>query len=58
MNPTDTLGKPGADYVTATYGGSPHLRGVEAAIWNGTEGALVRTLLFCPALSLMVHYSR
>lgn len=38
MDPTDTLGKPGSDELTATYGGSPHLRGVEAARWNGTEG--------------------
>ena len=40
MDPTDTLGNPG-DYLSATYGGSPHLRGVEAARWNGTEGTLV-----------------
>lgn len=41
MDPTDTLGEPGSDYLTATYGGSPHLRGVEAARWNGTEGELL-----------------
>eukprot|EP01043_Picozoa_sp_COSAG02_P002520 COSAG02_NODE_58_length_43613_cov_235.901572_12_plen_269_part_00 len=44
MDPTDTLGKPGSDENTATYGGSPHLRGVEAVQWNGTEGTCQITL--------------
>ena len=30
MDPTDTLGKVGESYVDSVYGGSPHLRGVEA----------------------------
>ena len=31
MDPTDTLGKVGESYVDSVYGGSPHLRGVEAS---------------------------
>ena len=44
MDPTDTLGKVGESYVDSVYGGSPHLRGVEASpnaqlfvVWKPSE---------------------
>jgi hypothetical protein len=38
MDPTDVLGKKGADEKSSIYGGSPHLHGVEAVEW-GTSAA-------------------
>ena len=42
MDPTDVLAKPSPDskMEDAVYGGSPHLRGVQAASWAGATGAL------------------
>ena len=50
MNPTDTLGKQGSSYLDSTYGGSPHLRGVEAARWHGDAGAFTLTSLDVPII--------
>lgn len=52
MDPTDTLGKVGSSSLTSTYGGSPHLRGVEAARWSGTAGAFSLTSLDVPVLCM------
>lgn len=52
MDPTDTLGKVGSSSLNSTYGGSPHLRGVEAARWNGTAGAFSLTSLDVPVLCM------
>ena len=50
MSPTDTLGTPGASAVDSVYGGSPHLRGVEAARWEGSAGGFSLTSLDVPIL--------
>ena len=34
MDPTDVLGAVGESYLENVFGGSPHLRGVEAAHWQ------------------------
>ena len=38
MDPVDVLGAVGESYLESTYGGSPHLRGVESAAWTGAKG--------------------
>jgi hypothetical protein len=38
MDPIDVLGAVGETYLDSTYGGSPHLRGVESAAWISTDG--------------------
>jgi hypothetical protein len=50
MDPTDVLGSVGATEETSVFGGSPHLRGVEAAIWAGAAGTLTFTSLDVPIL--------
>lgn len=50
MDPTDTLGKLGETEADSIYGGSPHLRGVEAARWKGVAGAFTLTSLDVPVL--------
>lgn len=50
MDPTDTLGKVGSSALNSTYGGSPHLRGVEAVRWNGSSGAFTLTSLDVPVV--------
>jgi hypothetical protein len=50
MDPTDVLGAAGATEETSVFGGSPHLRGVEAAIWAGAAGTLTFTSLDVPIL--------
>lgn len=35
MDPTDVVGSLGKDTNSTQYGGSPHLRGIEAARWGG-----------------------
>ena len=48
VDPTDVLGKLGSSVETSVYGGSPHLRGVEAVSWRGREGELTMTSLDVP----------
>ena len=50
MDPTDTLGSLGASEAESVFGGSPHLRGVEAARWMGAAGTLTFTSLDVPIL--------
>ena len=40
----------GSSYLDSTYGGSPHLRGVEAARWHGDAGAFTLTSLDVPII--------
>ena len=50
MDPVDTLGKVGKTEADSVYGGSPHLRGVEAVRWRGAAGAFTLTSLDVPVL--------
>ena len=50
MDPTDTLGSLGPNVTESVFGGSPHLRGVEAARWVGNAGTLTFTSLDVPIL--------
>ena len=52
MDPTDVLGAAGDSLETAVFGGSPHLRGVEAATWTGAAGTLTFTSLDVPIMCL------
>ena len=51
MIPTDTLGHRASSDKDTVYGGSPHLRGVEAAYWTGEAGSASFTSLDVPILS-------
>ena len=42
MDPTDVLGAVGSSELDSTYGGSPHLRGVESVSWRGAQGEWMR----------------
>eukprot|EP01052_Picozoa_sp_SAG31_P022598 SAG31_NODE_1804_length_7234_cov_3.340855_5_plen_463_part_00 len=50
MDPTDVLGSVGEDYLSSTYGGSPHLRGVEFVKWKGPKGQFTLSSLDVPII--------
>jgi hypothetical protein len=53
MDPADVIGSQGADRNDSTYGGSPHLRGVEAVSWEpAVNSAAMRKLVGAPTLVL------
>ena len=54
MDPTDVVGSLGKDYNTTVYGGSPHLRGIEAARWGGGSSGIEAATMTLTSLDVPV----